>query len=151
MNQPTSELVIRKSVVVGRPPEEAFRIYTEQIALWWPFETHSVEKQNVETIVFEGREGGRFFELAKNGAEHTWGTILVWDPPARIVHTWHPGRGEGTSQEVELTFTSERDGTRVELVHTGWERLRDRMTGTLASYETGWGVVLERYVEAADA
>jgi uncharacterized protein YndB with AHSA1/START domain len=151
MNQRTSEAVIRKSVVVGRPLDDAFRIYTEQIALWWPFETHSVEEQNVETVVFEGREGGRFYELAKTGAQHTWGTVLVWDPPARIVHTWHPGRGEETAQEVELTFTSEGDGTRVELVHTCWERLGDRTAGTLASYETGWDVVLGRYVEAAGA
>jgi uncharacterized protein YndB with AHSA1/START domain len=151
MSQQTSETAIRKSVTVKCSPDEAVRLYTEGVAIWWPHSTHSVEKDDVETVVFEAREGGRFYERTKNGDEHLWGVVLVWDPPARIVHTWHPGRGEDTAQEVELTFTPEGDGTRLELVHTGWERLGDRMETTMASYQTGWDRVLGRYVEAANA
>lgn len=151
MRQQTSETAIRKSVTVNCTVEDAFRVYTKQLAEWWPSATHSVEEENVETVIFEGREGGRFYERAKNGAEHTWGTILVWDPPNRIVHSWHPGRGEDTAQEVELTFASDGEGTRVELVHTGWERLGDRMAESMASYDAGWDRVLGRYAEAANA
>jgi uncharacterized protein YndB with AHSA1/START domain len=149
MNQQTSETAIRKTVTVACPAGQAFRLYTDQLASWWPYTTHSVEEENVETVVFEGREGGRFYERAKSGEEHTWGTVLVWDPPSRIVHSWHPGRGEETSQEVEVTFTPEENGTRVDLVHTGWTRLGDRMETTMANYQTGWDLVLGRYVEAA--
>jgi uncharacterized protein YndB with AHSA1/START domain len=151
MSQQTSDTAIRKSVTIDRSVEDAFRLYTEQLATWWPLSTHSVEKENVETVIFEAHEGGRFYERAKNGDEHAWGTILVWDPPRRIVHSWHPGRGEDTAQEVELTFKPDGDGTRVELVHTGWERLGDRMRETMASYEKGWDKVLGRYEEAANA
>jgi uncharacterized protein YndB with AHSA1/START domain len=151
MNQQTSETEIRKSVTVQCSPEEAVRLYTEGVATWWPSSTHSVEEDNVETIVFEGREGGRFYERAKNGDEHLWGTVLVWDPPTRIVHTWHPGRGDDASQRIELTFTPEGNGTRLELVHTGWERLGDRMEASMANYDTGWDLVLGRYVDAAHA
>jgi uncharacterized protein YndB with AHSA1/START domain len=149
MRQETSETAIRKSVTVNRPVQEAFRLYTEGVATWWPVTTHSVEEENAETVVLESGEGGRFYERARSGEEHTWGTVLVWDPPNRIVHSWHPGRGEESAQEVEVTFTPEGDGTRVELVHTGWERLGDRMAAIMANYETGWDLVLRRYEEAA--
>ena len=152
MNQQTSETAIRKSVVVNRPVEEAFHLYTEQVGTWWPFqEKHSVTKEDVETVIFECRDGGRFYERTKNGDEHVWGTVLVWDPPNRILHSWHPGRGEETSQEVEVTFTQVAEGTRVDLVHTGWERLGARMPEVMASYETGWDKVLGQYVKVANA
>jgi uncharacterized protein YndB with AHSA1/START domain len=152
MNQQTSETAVRKSVVVGRPVEDAFRVYTEQVGSWWPFaKTHSVAKGDVETVIIEGREGGRFYERTKSGAEHLWGTILAWDPPTRILHSWHPGQGEETAQRIEVTFTQVGDGTRVDLVHTGWEALGDRMPEIVGSYETGWDTVLARYVEAANA
>jgi uncharacterized protein YndB with AHSA1/START domain len=151
MRQETSETAVRKSVTVNCRVENAFRVYTEQVGSWWPFEgTHSVTEADVETVVLEGGEGGRFYERTKTGDEHLWGTVIVWDPPNRLVHSWHPGRGEETSQRVEVTFTPDGDGTRVELVHTGWERLGDRITDAIASYETGWGTVLGRYVEAAN-
>ena len=150
MGQQTSETAIRKSVMVDRSVEDAFRLYTEQVATWWPYSTHSVGKDDVETVIFEGREGGRFYERTKKGDEHLWGTVLTWDPPRRVVHTWHPGRGEETAQEVEVAFTSGREGTRVELVHTGWERLGDRMAEAMANYDAGWDVVLGRYVESAN-
>ena len=92
MSPQMSDTAIRKSVTVDRPLEEAFRLYTEQVATWWPFSTHSTGKEEVETVILEGREGGRFYERTKNGDEHLWGTVLVWDPPSRVVHSWHPGR-----------------------------------------------------------
>lgn len=151
MNQQTSETAIRKTVTVSRPVEEAFRIFTEEIAEWWPYGTHSVEGENVDTVILECRPGGRFYERAKDGTEHSWGTVLSWDPPRRVVYSWHPGRGEETAQEVEIAFTAVADGTRVELVHTGWEVLGDRMAEVVASYDTGWDTVLGQFAKAANA
>jgi len=151
MSQQTSETAIRKSVTVNRAPEAAFRLFTEQIASWWPYWTHSIEEENVETLVFEGHKGGRFYERAKSGEEHLWGTVLVWEPPQRIVYSWHPGCSEDTAQEVEVTFIPSGNGTRLELVHTGWEKLGERMEAVVAEYTTGWDKVLGRYVEAANA
>jgi uncharacterized protein YndB with AHSA1/START domain len=151
MNQQTSETAIRKTVTVSRPVEEAFRIFTEEIAEWWPYGTHSVEQENVDTVILECRPGGRFYERAKDGTEHSWGTVLSWDPPRRVVYSWHPGRGEETAQEVEIAFTAVADGTRVELLHTGWEVLGDRMAEVVASYDTGWDTVLGHFAKAANA
>jgi uncharacterized protein YndB with AHSA1/START domain len=151
MSQQASETAVRKSVSVNCPTELAFRVFTERVGSWWPFEkVHSISEDEVETVVLEDSAGGRFYERTKSGEELLWGTVLIWDPPHRLVYSWHPGRGEDTAQQVEVTFTPEGDGTRVELVHTGWERLGDRMAETVASYETGWDTVLGGYVAAAN-
>jgi uncharacterized protein YndB with AHSA1/START domain len=52
--------------------------------------------------------------------------------------------------EIDVTFTPADGGTRVELVHRGWERFADP-TETRASYdgENGWTTVLALYAAAA--
>jgi uncharacterized protein YndB with AHSA1/START domain len=150
MSQQTSETAVRKTLNVRCSTEDAFRVFTEEVGTWWPFQkVHSVAEGDVETVILESGVGGRFYERTKNGDEHLWGTVLIWDPPHRLAYSWHPGRGEETSQQVEITFTSVGAGTRVELVHTGWERLGDRIAETIASYDTGWDTVLGRFAEAA--
>jgi uncharacterized protein YndB with AHSA1/START domain len=152
MSQQTSETVVRKSVTVNCPIDRAFRVYTEQVGNWWPFErTHSVAEGDVEAVVLERRKGGRFYERTKAGDEYLWGTVVVWDPPNRLVHSWHPGRGEETSQQVEVIFTPDGEATRVDLVHTGWEKLGDRMDEVVANYEEGWNTVLGCFVGAANS
>ena len=43
-------------------------------------------------------------------------------------------------------------GTRVELVHTGWERRGEQALEAMKGYDEGWEVVLgERYAGAANA
>jgi len=150
MSQQTNEIVIKKSVTVAVPVDEAFRVFTEEMETWWPLRTHAVDTENSDTVVMEGRKGGRLFERGTGGEEHVWGIVQSWEPPQRVGYTWHPGRGEDTAQEVEVTFTPEGDGTRVEVRHWGWEKLGDRLDETIASYNEGWDLVLGRYAEAAN-
>ena len=150
MAQRTDIAPLIKTITVERPPDEAFRLYTEGIADWWPLKTHSVTAERAETAIFEGREGGRIFERSLDGEEHVWGTVVVWDPPHRFVHTWHPGRSDDTWQEVEMRFEPHGGGTRIELEHRGWENLGDRAAEVRTNYDTGWDYVLgECYGTAA--
>jgi uncharacterized protein YndB with AHSA1/START domain len=150
MTDHATELELRKSVTVALPPADAFALYTKGIAGWWPLRTHSVAKAEAETVVFEPGVGGRIYEQANDGTQHHWGTVTVWEPPGRIVHTWHPSRPETTRQLVELRFSPDGDGTRLEIVHTGWEALGDDARATYESYDAGWDFVLgERYAPAA--
>jgi uncharacterized protein YndB with AHSA1/START domain len=151
MTQETSERVVEKSVTVSVPVERAFEVFTAEIATWWPLRTHAVDTEKSESVVMEGYVGGRLYERTPTGEEHVWGTLLVWEPPNRIVYSWHPGRGEETAQEVEVTFRTEGDGTRVDVRHHGWEKLADRLEEVVASYDEGWDLVIARYVEAANA
>jgi uncharacterized protein YndB with AHSA1/START domain len=150
MHQQTSETVIQKSVSVAVPVEQAFRVFTDEIGVWWPVETFSVDPGRTESIVLEGWEGGRIVERTSTGDEHIWGTVLTWEPPSRLVCTWHPGRDGSEGHEVEVTFVPEGDGTRVGLSHRGWENVVDQREERMASYVTGWDLVLSRYVEAAN-
>jgi uncharacterized protein YndB with AHSA1/START domain len=151
MNQQTSEIVIEKSVTVSAPVETAFRVFTEEIHAWWPLRTHAVDTDNSDMVILEGHEGGRLFERTPAGDEHVWGTVVSWEPPGRVGYTWHPGRGEETAQEVEVTFTPAGEGTRVDVRHWGWEKLGDRLDETIASYNEGWDLVIAEYAEAANA
>ena len=150
MTQETSERVVEKSVTVSVPVERAFEVFTAEIGTWWPLRTHAVDTERSETVVMEGRVGGRLYERTPSGEEHVWGTLVAWEPPNRIVYSWHPGRGEETAQEVEITFGPEGEGTRVDIRHYGWEKLGDRLEDTIASYDEGWDKVIALYVQAAE-
>jgi uncharacterized protein YndB with AHSA1/START domain len=150
MTQETSERVVEKSVTVSVPVERAFEVFTAEIGTWWPLRTHAVDTERSETVVMEGRVGGRLYERTPSGEEHVWGTLVAWEPPNRIVYSWHPGRGEETAQEVEITFGPEGEGTRVDIRHYGWEKLGDRLEETIASYNEGWDKVIAVYALAAE-
>jgi uncharacterized protein YndB with AHSA1/START domain len=89
------------------------------------------------------------FERHAGGSELGWGTVTAWEPPRRLMLAWNPSREEGPSTEVEVTFTAEGEGTRVHLVHRGWERLGPRGADVREAYESGWPGVLARFAEVA--
>ena len=152
MEQTVGELVMRKTLEVATPPERAFALFTEGIAEWWPVRTHSVAEERAETAVFEAGVGGRIYERTLDGEEHVWGTVTAWEPAERVVFTWHPGREPDTAQDVEVRFEPSGSGTRVELVHTGWDRLGDRAAAQFEGYDAGWDFVIgERFGTAAGA
>ena len=140
------ELTIRKSVVVATPIERAFEIFTEGAGGWWPFATHSIHGDDVETVVFERRPGGRVYERTHDGREAEWGSFLAWEPPSRIVLEWTVD--PRYASEVEVRFTADGDGTRVELEHRGWERYADEAEQQRSNYDRGWDFVLGKYVES---
>lgn len=141
-----------KRVRVPAAPEEAFGRFTREMGSWWPLATHSVGEAAAESVTFEESAGGRIVERTRAGAEHIWGTVTSWEPPRRVVFTWHPGRDASTAQEVTVTFEPEGGGTEVTLVHAGWERLGDGAAAMRDRYVGGWARVLGLYVgSAADA
>lgn len=142
---------VRKTVEVAIPVEEAFRVFTEEMGEWWPVETHSVAREGGVRVVVEPREGGRVYEESRAGATAVWGTVVAWDPPARFAMTWHPGRTPDTAQRVDVRFEGADGGTRVELVHTGWEALGPRASEVRGKYEEGWTPVLGGYRSRAVA
>jgi len=148
-NPTTTIEPVVKEISVPLAPERAFALFTDGVAGWWPLRTHSVAREEAVSCRFEPRVGGRLLETAADGSEHVWGTLLEWAPPARLVLSWHPGRPPETAQEVSVTFSAEGDGTRLRLVHRGWERLAEVAPGERDSYDSGWDYVLGLYLEGA--
>ena len=147
---------VRKKITVESSVDRAFATFTDGIDAWWPTDTHSVgagrEDETTETVVFEAREGGRLYERLSNGEECDWGEILVWDPPNRIVLTWHPGyENPAEMTEIDIRFSADGESTLVELVHTGWERLGERGATARNGYNEGWNYVLGKFVSGGAA
>ena len=131
-------MTIRKSIFVKRPVERTFRLFTEHIGSWWPLkEGFSFDKERAAEIVLEGREGGRFFERFTDGEEFVIGTVTTYAPPECVVFTWAPPQWDAAT-EVEVRFSPEQDGTRVELEHRGWEQAGARARDMRDRFNGGW-------------
>jgi uncharacterized protein YndB with AHSA1/START domain len=143
-----TDLTVRKSVSVGIPPAEAFALFTERKTEWWPYESHSASGEKPAEVVYEPRVGGRVYDRLNDGRENQWGTVLAWEPPHRVAIEWKVNPANPTT-ELEVRFTAEGSGTRVDLEHRGWERYGEEAHESFSSYNSGWDLVLGRYVDAA--
>jgi uncharacterized protein YndB with AHSA1/START domain len=136
---------IERSTSVSWNQEEAFRRFTADFATWWPHSTHSIGGSRVARIVFECRVGGRIFEELKDGRRWQWGKVTAWDPPRQVAFTWHPSKDESDAQDVAVSFVKEKQGTRVVLVSSGWEKLGAGASRERKGYSVGWGSILETF------
>lgn len=146
-----TDLTVRKSITVSCPPEEAFALFTEGAASWWPLATHSTGKERARSVVVEGRVGGRIYEIWDDGEERDWGTVLVWEPPRRVVYSWQPNPDRLAPTEVEVRIGPDGDGAILELEHRGWERLGEDAEETQRDYDRGWDTVLAAYLGGLSA
>jgi uncharacterized protein YndB with AHSA1/START domain len=146
----TTTETIRKEIFIDASPETAFRVFTEQIATWWPLHKYGIYLEERDRVDFDDRDGWRLVERAKDGRETIWGEVLDYEFAGRLRMTWHPGRSaEEMPTEIELTFAADGDGTTVVLEHRGWENaptqeIREARTG----YDRGWNEVLDTYKAA---
>jgi uncharacterized protein YndB with AHSA1/START domain len=150
----TQQIVISpiiKSVTVDMPIDAAFRLFTKEAGRWWPLRTHSVGGEDAVECVLEGRVGGRFYEIQKDGSQSDWGEVQVWEPPHKLIMTFHPGRSPVSATEVEVEFQATPTGTIVTLTHRGWERCSTEVQAERPGYETGWDYVLGFYVEQSSS
>lgn len=140
-------MTIRKSIRVERPLQVAFRIFCKEIGEWWP--KGASFKGNVSDRMIEGRIGGRFFERYTDGTEYEIGRVTAYQPPSLVAFTWHAPSWEVTTR-VEIRFSAEAGGTRVELEHSGWEQSA-KTRDTRNNYDSGWGTILGHYQAALAA
>jgi uncharacterized protein YndB with AHSA1/START domain len=140
-----------KSITVRAAPARTFELFTRDLARWWPLAKFHAGADPVD-CTFEPRVGGRVFERAANGNETEWGKVLAYEPPHLLAFSWMVGVSPDQAQTVELRFKPDQGGTRVELTHSGWEKLGDAAGRYRDMYENGWITVLERCFAAyADA
>ena len=132
-------------------PSFAFALWTERTALWWP-PTHTASNEKGATIVFEPRVGGRIYERAAHGSERDWGQVLAWEPPHRLVYTWHLMSDPADATEVEVRFHANGDGTTtVEIEHRGWDRFGSGGAENRDANHRGWSGLQPHYVAACNS
>jgi hypothetical protein len=138
---------LRIEIDVVCPPHDAFVIWTERFDQWWP-RSHTVSGDPV-AVVLEPEVGGRLYERTADGREIDWGEVTAWDPPRRFSYLWHIRRARGEATDVEVTFADAGDGTtRVEIVHSGWERLGDDGRSWRDANRGGWTGLLPAFASA---
>jgi uncharacterized protein YndB with AHSA1/START domain len=119
----------RVSVVVTVSPDVAFRIFAEEIDLWWRRGLkYRIAGTRRGIIHMEPRVGGRLFESFESGSEtkiFETGRVTAWEPPSRLVFDWRAVNfSSGEDTEVEVTFQKSSSGTLVTVTHRGWSRIR---------------------------
>ena len=145
---------IRKSIRVDVAPARAFKIFTTGMARWW-LKTHTINptKSPIKEIALEPRAGGRWFERGEDGSECNWGKVLAWEPPTRLLLAWQiNGRWQfdpALITEVDIRFTPDGNGTRVELEHRKLEALGDQAEAMAQAFTGGWGVLLDSFAKQA--
>lgn len=141
-------MTIRKSLRVERPPEVSFRVFVDAIGEWWP-KGPSFNGKVMTDMVIEGRIGGRFFQRYEDGTEYEIGRINAYEPPALVGFTWRAPSWDRATQ-VQIRFTPEGSGTRVELEHSGWEQA-DNLREASNNYDKGWEPILGHYQTRANS
>lgn len=149
---------IRRSVLVQASQTAAFVAFTSRMGQWWnPAFSISATRSPIKDVIIEPRDGGRWYERGEDGSECQWGRVLTWDPPRRLVLSWQITAqwqfGAEFLTEVEVRFTPEGAGTRIELEHRLLDRYADAeadMRGKLGS-PAGWGGLLERFLQNLEA
>ena len=145
---------VRKSIFVDAPQALAFDVFTSGIGRWWP-KSHKIGPADLDKPVIEPRAGGRWYELDTDGTQCEIGKVMTWEPPARIVLTWQLNAqfkfDPGLVTEVEVQFTPEGSGTRVDREHRHLERLGDTAEALREAVDSpgGWSGLLQLYAEAA--
>jgi uncharacterized protein YndB with AHSA1/START domain len=136
-----------KSVHVRCGIEHAFDVFTAGIGTWWPLEQFSIHGEQAQ-VVWEEQVGGEVYELSSSGEKAHWARVLAWEPPVRLVIAWHVSPDTDAPTEVEVRFSPEGDGTRVDLEHRRWEQSGAGAAEQRAGYDRGWETVLGRFVAA---
>jgi uncharacterized protein YndB with AHSA1/START domain len=118
---------VRVSTVVAVAPEEAFRVFTEDVDLWWKRSPRfRVSADPKGTLRFEPGEGGRLVETGDDleQGQYEFGRVLVWKPAEQLVFEFRAKANVlGEESEVDVSFEKTAEGTRVTVVQTGWEDL----------------------------
>ena len=120
-------------------PERVFEAWTDPAVLrrWWA----AHPDWDSPAAEADARPGGSYrlsmTDTSTGETRTVAGTYTVVDRPRRLVYTW---RWEGMPTETLVTveFVAEEEGTRVELVQTGFPDERDR-----DMHADGWGGCLD--------
>lgn len=146
---------VRKSLRVLCSPEHAFAVFTTRMGAWW-HPDHSLLKSPREILVLEPRAAGRWFERAIDGSECSWGHVIAWEPPTRVLLAWQiDGQWRFNPDlvtEVEIRFIADgEDATRVELEHRNIDRFGEHADAARAALDSpdGWSSGLERFAALA--
>lgn len=137
---------LRFAFTVECSPSHAFDVWTRRTTSWWPRD-HTITGDAEVAVTIEPFVGGRILERAPDGREHEWGAIVDWQPPRRFAYHWYIKSDASDASLVEVEFRTAGEGTRIEILHSGWERL-GRGEQLRQLNQRGWNALIPPLVEA---
>lgn len=116
-------VIVSLRVKVSR--EEAFRVFTEEIGLWWrPNGLFEITPRGDGVLRFEPGEHGRLVTTLPDGKAFEIGRITAWAPGVRLAFTWRQATfAPDQLTQVEVRFDAVDGETRVTVEHRGWDRI----------------------------
>ena len=145
----------RAEIVVDVAPEQAFRIFTDEIGFWWRRNTpYWNDPERGLYVRIEPGLGGRFLEVydAETDTGFEAGRVTAWEPGERLGLTWtQVGWPDGVFTDIEVTFEPAADGTLVRIAQTGFERVGAGADEFRAGYQSGWREVLGWFAEQVES
>jgi uncharacterized protein YndB with AHSA1/START domain len=142
---------VERAIVVRCPVERAFALFTAHVDSWWP-KSHSRSGDPATHVYIEPRAGGRIYERATAGAEHTWGEVVIWDPPRHLAYHWYLGSSAERPSRVDARFTDLGDGrTHVAVTHRGPELVGELWARNSPIYTASWDQLLPAFAARCQA
>jgi uncharacterized protein YndB with AHSA1/START domain len=147
---------VKKVIHVKAPVEVAWRVFTAQMGTWWPLAHYKIGKAAAVDAIVEPKVGGRWYEKGDDGSSCEWGSVLVWEPPGRLVLSWDITADwqydPQLKTEVEVRFVADGKATRVELEHRKLDRYGARRDEMRRIFDTtgDWAKLLGGFVAAAE-
>ncbi len=145
---------VRKEQLIMVSRVRAFGLFTEKIDDWWPKQSSS-RKAAPKKMVLECRDGGRWYEIGFDDSQFTWGKVLIWSPPHKLVLAWQINSefkyDPNLVTEVEINFIEEGPKvTRVTLEHRNIEKVGDKAHEFWTSVDGGWRQGLDSLQKLAE-
>jgi uncharacterized protein YndB with AHSA1/START domain len=141
-------VIARAEVLVEATPEDAFRLFSDEIGLWWRRDgRYWNDPERAVSIRLEPGVGGRFLELYEDDESFQLGRVTAWEPGERLAVTWTQASWpDGVDTEVEVTFAPAGAATLVSVAHSGLDALG---AAAVAGYGAGWEELLGWLAEHA--
>lgn len=146
--EPAGVIEIEMDLMIRAGREHVWKTLIEEIAAWWPKDFYCLGQP--ARMLLEPRLGGRLYEDIGNGAGLLWATVLLYDPPNRIVFAGHllPPWGGPATTLWRVSLESAGNTTRLRLSDHVYGRVSEPLRTNL---EMGWRLLFEQglksYVE----
>jgi uncharacterized protein YndB with AHSA1/START domain len=139
--------MIVKSVTLQLAPTAAFELFTQRINDWWPADRRHTQDPSSKIFMLAS---GRFYERTPDGHEVDLGHVRRWEPPGRILLDFFIATGREQPTKVEITFTAQKDGTQVTVIHRPTATSENLWAERAPRYGRSWDAVLAALILAAD-
>jgi DNA-binding transcriptional ArsR family regulator len=138
---PEAERGYASALSVRLTPAEAWHLFTEDLALWWPVARESQSAREAgalpQAVVLDARQGGLWREVTFDGREAVWGRVRGAREASKLEVEWSLA---DDPSRVVVAFAREAGGCRVTLTHDSDE--------AAPMWEHAFG---ERYAAAAQS